>query len=198
MNLSILQVMANLKDLLDGFFAARPFVYKGNADAEMFKPAIPKVYVYTVPPEDRTESGYPVHAPAICLCLDGVEAKDDAMHARISVHIAVIEPSTSDAETVVYNKKTGKWTFSDGTDFDQSRTFQDLYEQAVLLENEVMYALMRAAYTDMRISSITMTPPPVALPDFPHAECVVNFQVLYGGAYGGSYEAVPDDYTKYL
>ena len=174
MVLNIFEAVHFIALALDEHFNNAPIVYKGTDGSNDFKPALPTIYEFIVPPEDRNSDGYPTHAPAIALVVTGVNASNDMFRANIEAHIAVTNPSTSEAETATGNNTTG-YEFKGGENYTQNATYSDLYAYAMRLGEETLRGLLRSNL----VSELTLTPPDPSLEDFPYATCVVRGVISY-------------------
>lgn len=174
MILNLFESIDYLTLALNNHFAKSPYVYKGGDDAKEYTAAKPTVYRFCVPPEDRNDDGYPLHAPAIALVLTEATPDGGLMTARFEAHICVINPSTSDAETVVGNNQDG-FTFGETRGYKQDNTYRDLYEYALRLAEETLDTLERT----LIVSDLTLTPPDPALDGFPYATAVVSGVIKY-------------------
>ena len=174
MILNLFEAVDYIALTLGEHFEKSPFVYKGSEENTAYKAAKPTVYRFCVPPEDRNTHGYPVNAPAIALVLTEATPDGEMMTARLEAHICVVNPSTSDAETVTGNNRTG-FTFKETDEYDQTGTYRDLYEYALRLAEETLETLERT----LIVSELVLTPPDPALDDFPYATAIVSGVIKY-------------------
>lgn len=174
MILNLFESIDYLALALDDHFEKSPYVYKGGEDVKEYTAAKPTVYRFCVPPEDRNDDGYPLHAPAIALVLTEANPDGGMMTARFEAHICVINPSTSDAESVVGNNRDG-FTFEETREYKQDNTYRDLYEYALRLAEETLETLERT----LIVSDLTLTPPDPALDGFPYAASIVSGVIKY-------------------
>lgn len=183
MNLNIFQAVNNIATALDDHFKRSPFVYKTTDEPNKYKPALPVIYKYVVPPEDKNDKGYPLRSPALAIVVESIEGAGADRKARISIQGAVCNPSTSEAETVTGNNETG-YTFDGGTGYSQSGTYIDLYESALRFGEETANAL--GAISDrIRAENITITPPDIDLDDFPWATFIIHADLIYSASKRG-------------
>lgn len=174
MVLNIFEAVHFIALTLDEHFTNAPIVYKGTDESNAFTPALPAIYEFIVPPEDRNSYGYPTHAPAIALIVTGVNASNDMFRANIEAHIAVTNPSTSEAETATGNNVTG-YEFKGGENYAQNDTYSDLYAYAMRLGEETLRGLLRSNL----VSELSLVPPEPSLDDFPYATCIVRGVISY-------------------
>ena len=174
MVLNIFEAVHYIALTLDEHFTNAPIVYKGTNDTNSFKPSLPTIYEFIVPPEDRNSDGYPTNAPAIALIVTGVNASNDMFQANFEAHIAVTNPSTSEAETATGNNTT-RYEFKGGENYTQNATYSDLYAYAMRLGEETLRGLLRSNL----VSNLTLIPPEPSLDDFPYATCVVRGVISY-------------------
>lgn len=174
MVLNIFEAVHFIALALDEHFSNAPIVYKGTNDTNSFTPALPTIYEFIVPPEDRNSDGYPTHAPAIALIVTSIDASNDMFRANIEAHIAVTNPSTSEAEVATGNNVTG-YEFKGGENYTNSATYRDLYAYAMRLGEETLRGLLRSNL----VQELTLVPPEPSLQDFPYATCIVRGVVTY-------------------
>ena len=132
------------------------------------------MYRFCVPPGDRNDDGYPLHAPAIALVLTEATPDSGLMTARFEAHVCVLNPSTSDAESVTGNNQDG-FTFEEAREYKQDNAYHDLYEYALRLAEETLEALERT----LIVSDLNLTPPDPALDGFPYATAIVSGVIKY-------------------
>lgn len=189
MILNLFESVDYLVQTLNDHFSKSPFVYKGGEDVKEYTASKPTVYRFCVPPEDRNEDGYPLHAPAIALVLTEASPDGGMMTARFEAHICVINPSTSDAESVVGNNHDG-FAFEETRGYKQDSTYRDLYEYALRLAEETLETLERT----LIVSDLTLTPPDPALDGFPYATAIVSGVIKYRK----TFHAVSDEIAQLL
>lgn len=189
MILNLFEAVDYLVLSLNDHFSKSPFVYKGCDDTKEYAAAKPTVYRFCVPPGDRNDDGYPLRAPAIALVLTEVTPDSGMMTARFEAHVCVINPSTSDAETVTGNNQAG-FTFAETREYKQGNAYRDLYEYALRLAEETLETLERT----LIVSELVLTPPDPALDGFPYATAIVSGVIKYRK----TFHAVSDEIAPLL
>lgn len=193
LNTTIFSAVRTLAMALDDYFNSNPFVFKSSESNTSFEPAFPSIYEFCIPPEDRNSMGYPVNSPAIAIIVEDVtESEPGEMTAKIGFHIAVCNPSTSDAETVEGTNNKG-FEFLETSGYSQAGTFIDLYVQCLRLGEECLTAL-GSIDDKVRLSDLTLIAPDVTLPDFPYCTCVLTANMKYRK----SFRAVSQNIAQYL
>lgn len=192
MNTTIFLAIHTLAVELDEYFQRCPFVFKASESNTSFEPSFPTIYEFCIPPQDRNSVGYPVNSPAIAIVAEELNASDVGdIEARISIHIAVCNPSTMVTETVDGNNQAG-YEFEKGAGYTQDNAFIDLYAACLRLGEETLTALSHA--DSVRLSELTLNTPDVNLPDFPFAACVITG--LY--KYQKTFRSVNPQIAQYL
>lgn len=181
MNLNIFQAIHTLALSLDEEFERSPFVFKSSDATREFKPAYPMIHEFCIPPDDINEHGYPFELPAIAIIVESIEPVKLDMRAHIGLHIAVCNPSISEAETATGNNITG-YTFKGGEGYTQENAYRDLYAACIHLGEQTLNILGYVSH-QIRLENITMTAPDVNMDDFPFASCVISCDLIYTASY---------------
>lgn len=196
MILNVFQLFDSLEKSLNDYFQSEsnPFVFKGSENPEEFIPARPFVYKFLVPVCDRNDQNFPQKIPSIALILDDLGEENGLDIASISAHIAVVCPSISDKETIVFDQEKQAYVFKETDEYTQSQAYHDLYSQCLLLANETRCILQKFEETRYIISDMSLNPPDSSMPDFPFSTCSISFKI----SIRQSYRTDSPDFTKYL
>lgn len=181
MNTTVFSAIHNLAISLDEYFKQSPFIFKSSESNTTFSPALPSIYEFCIPPKDKNQYGYPCNSPAIAIVVDEMSLDGSDIVAKISFHIAVCNPSTTDAETVIGNNQLG-YQFKEGSGYGQDGAYTDLYAACLHLGEEVLTAIGSIA-NSVRIDDLVLTTPEVDFPDYPYANCVITGTYKYLKSY---------------
>ena len=174
------QIVSHIAGELRAYYTthrANGLSYKTDGDSDAFDVATPTVFEYLCPP-DEIADGFPEIVPSVTLIVDGITPTASGLDMDISLHTAVVNPSTSESETATPTKDApDEYTIEPGTGYTNADAQRALYKESFDLTYRTLCAIRGMKYQGASIDNLRMTPPSPHLESFPYATGIVSFKV---------------------
>lgn len=174
------QIVSHIAGELRAYYTkhyANGLSYKTDGDSDAFDVATPTVFEYLCPP-DAISDGFPEIMPSVTLIVNEITPTASGLDIDISLHTAVVNPSTSESETATpVTGESNRYEIAPGTEYTNADAQRTLYRESFDLTYRTLCAIRGMKYQGVTIDNLRMTPPSPHLENFPYSTGIVSFKV---------------------
>lgn len=167
-------VCGRLADIYEGLKKAG--VERKSSDTA-YEIAVPHIYAFLCPPDDRNKYNFPCKSPSITVTLDTVTMNAAEYTCNGRMVYCCGNASTLGSE-IAHEQPDGGYLFdAESDEYTGNGAMRDLYETCIQGACKLLQIAQSMRFDGFRISDLSLDIPDTRLPDFPYAQAQISFSI---------------------